>query len=396
MPRISSRSLALAVASILAAGGVTEAFAQSAHERAAKRRAEREAAPAAPQYPAATRRPATTRASSRGGRELAAISAALDGGDSAGALARAQAMLANPQANAYERAFAARFAAQAHIELDDMASAIGALQQVLEIDGLDNNGHYEVMLRLSQYQLQEGKYADSLATIERFLAETGSSEPEHLVVKGNALQRLERHAEAAAILQQAIAASPEPRPEWLQLLMATHFDLGQPQEAAQIAEDLARRNPGDKRTQLNLAAIYQHGDMPERAAAILEQLRAGGQLAEEREYRMLYTLYINMDGKEREAIAVINEGLQKGVLKEDHQTYLALAQAYYFSDQVGPAIQAYEKAAPLADTGETYLNLARLYWQADRIAEAKRAAQQALDKGLAQPEEARKILALPN
>ena len=43
-----------------------------------------------------------------------------------------------------------------------------------------------------------------------------------------------------------------------------------------------------------------------------------------------------MDGKEKEVISVINEGMQKGVLKPDQQTYLALAQSYYYSDQIGP------------------------------------------------------------
>ena len=38
-----------------------------------------------------------------------------------------------------------------------------------------------------------------------------------------------------------------------------------------------------------------------------------------------------MDGKEKEVIAVINDGMQKGILKPDQQTYLALAQSYYYS-----------------------------------------------------------------
>ena len=102
-----------------------------------------------------------------------------------------------------------------------------------------------------------------------------------------------------------------------------------------------------------------------------------------------------MDGREAEAIAVIEEGLAKGILEPNYEAYVALAQSYYFSKQDAKAIDAYRKAAPLDDDGETYLNLARVLWQADRIAEAKQAAQPALDKGLDTPEDARKILALP-
>ena len=102
-----------------------------------------------------------------------------------------------------------------------------------------------------------------------------------------------------------------------------------------------------------------------------------------------------MDGKEKDVIAVINEGLQKGVVKPDYQTYLALAQAYYYSEQIPQAIEAWQKAAPLSKDGETYLNLARVLWQEGRIPEAKVAARAALDKGLKKPDDAKKIIALP-
>src|SRR3546814_12559376 len=76
-----------------------------------------------------------------------------------------------------------------------------------------------------------------------------------------------------------------------------------------------------------------------------------------------------------------------------YQTYVALGQAYYFTDQPAQAIENYRKAAPLAPDGETYLNLARILWGEGQLGEAKQAAQKALDNGVKQPEEARKILA---
>ena len=137
-------------------------------------------------------------------------------------------------------------------------------------------------------------------------------------------------------------------------------------------------------------------DMDAKAAAVLEKLRAAGQLTDEKEYRNLYATYYNMEGKEKEMIAVINEGLQKGILKSDYQTNVALAQAYYNLDQMPQAIEAFRKAAPLAPDGQTYLNLANLLWQDGKIGEAKEAARQAIAKGLKNPAAAQKIVALPN
>lgn len=399
----SRRVLAAAVAGALAFGAISQVHAQqSAHERAAARRANRaekveakQSTKAADMYPGATRVAPDAKASAKVTPKLKKMMDLYDADKAAEARAIADEIIANGAANAYDHAFAAQIGGQIAYEADDTGPAMEYLKKVLEFNGLDNNGHFGAMLMLAQLQLQEDKYAEALATLDRFLTETKSQKPEHLVLKGNALYRLDRFPEAATLLKQAIAATPEPKADWQQLLMATYFETGQGAEAARIAESLAAKNPSDKRAQMNLAAVYLQGDMYDKAAAVLEKMRSAGQLTEDKDYRQLYSAYLNLEGKEKQAVSVINDGLAKGVLKPDFQTYLALAQSYYFSDQPGPSIDAYKKAAPLAPDGETYLNLAKALWNEDRIPEAKEAARQAIAKGVKKPDEAKKIVALP-
>lgn len=394
--------LAAAVAGVLAFGAVSQVNAQSAQERAAERRAGRSeksqaktSTKAVETYPEATRTAPEAKATAKVTPKLKKMMDLYDADKGAEARAIADEIIANSAANAYDHSFAAQIGGQIAYEADDTAAAMAYLKQAIEFNGLDNNGHFGAMLMLGQLQLQEDKYAEALATIDRFLAESKSQKPEHLVLKGNALYRLDRYPEAAAVLKQAIAASPEPKADWQQLLMATYFETGQGAEAAKLAEALAAKNPSDKRAQMNLAAVYLQGDMFDKAAAVLEKMRSAGQLTEDKDYRQLYSAYLNMEGNEKQAVTVINDGLAKGVLKPDFQTYLALAQSYYFSDQPGPSIDAYKKAAPLAPDGETYLNLAKALWNEDRIPEAKEAARQAIAKGVKKPDEAKKIIALP-
>ena len=147
---------------------------------------------------------------------------------------------------------------------------------------------------------------------------------------------------------------------------------------------------------MNLANVYLQADKYDQAAAILEKLRASGQMTEEKEYRQLYATYANMDGKEKEVISVINEGLQKGVLKPDQQTYLALAQSYYYSDQIAPAIDAWQKAAP-AVQGRRNLSEPGQGAVAGRPHSRKpsRRPRRRLEKGVKKPDDAKKIIALP-
>ena len=345
-------------------------------------------------FPQATREEPDIKASSRQMSKLEKMIEAYNDGENVKARAAADAIIANEKANAYERALANQIAAQAAYAENDNAAAKAYLEQTIQANGLDNNGHYQSMYMLGQLQMEDEQYDQALATIDRYLTETKSDKPENLIVKGNILYRLERYPEATAVLKQAIdAAGADAKPEWQQLLMAAYFESDQPAEAAKIAEAALAKNPQDKKLQMNLASIYMQADQDDKAIALMEKMRAQGQLTEDREYRNLFAMYMNTEGKEKEGIAVIKEGLDKGVLKPDYQTYVALGQAYYFTDQPALAIENYQKAAPLAENGETYLNLAKILWGEDRLGEAKEAAQKALDKGVKNPDDAKKILA---
>lgn len=361
----------------------------------AQRGDRRGAAQAEVRYPEAARQEPTGRGAPRLQARMKKLVDAYDKDDFAAVRTQADELMAADNATPYDKAVAAQLASQAAYNDDDTPATIAYINQALESNALDNNTHYQLMYMLAGLHLQEEQYDQGLATLDRYFDETKSQKPEELVLRGQGLYQAERYAEAIPVLKQAIEASPEPRDNWQQLLMSAYAEVGQTGEALQMAEQIASRAPDDKRAQMNLASVYLQADNFDQAAVVLERLRASGKLDEERDYRQLYSTYANIDGKEREVISVINEGIEKGLLKLDHQTYLALAQSYFYSDQTAPAIEAWQKAAPLAQNGETYLNLAKVLWQEDRLPEAKTAARAALDKGLRNPEEARKIIAMP-
>ncbi|KAF1728362.1 MAG: tetratricopeptide repeat protein [Pseudoxanthomonas sp.] len=307
-------------------------------------------------------------------------------------------IIANGSANAYDKALAAQIASQAALNTDDEAAAEGYLKQAIDANALGNNQHFQLMLQLAQLQLQKDDYTNGFATLDKYLAESKSKRPADFAFKGQYLYQADRFAECIPPLKQAIETSTNPEDKvdnWTQILMVCYQEAGQLAEAVKVAEQLAAKSPNDKRAQMNLASIYLNSEQEAKAAAVLEKLRAAGLMTEEKDYRQLYLTYANMEGKEKDVISVVNEGLQKGVVKPDYQTYLALAQAYYYSEQIPQAIEAWQKAAPLSKDGETYLNLARVLWQEGRIPEAKVAARAALDKGLKKPDDAKKIIALP-
>lgn len=360
----------LAIALTVALGALTlapvvQADPQSMREERARREAELGKGKAAkdakaPQYPNATRQSPEAKASPKGIKLLQAMQERYEKEDWAGVIAKAEEVAALPTANAYDKSFAFSMAGNAAVNMDDPAKGIEYFSRALETNGLDNDSHYSVMYNLAVTYYQEQKFADALNALDRFLAETRSDKVEHLSLKASILANLDRNEEAAAIYRQLLVKKPD-----------------------------------DKRLLMNAVAALQAADKMDDASVLLADAYRRGMLTEPRELRVLYVSYMNA-GKWAEAQKVIEDGVAKGILQPGPdlaRDYQVLAQTAYANDDIPLAIELYGRAAPMADDGEAYLNLAKVLDYAGKKAEAKRAAQQALDKGVKKPEDAKRLLA---
>lgn len=313
-----------------------------------------------PQYPNATRQVPEGKVSPKLVKQLQALQQSYEKGDWIDVMAKADALVTNPAAENYEKSYSYSMAGNAAANADDMARAAGYFSKAIEANGLDNDGHYSTMYNLAVIQYNEEKYADALATIDRFLDETKAEKPEYLSLKAGALGELNRPNEAATIYAQLVA-----------------------------------KNPDDKRVLMNAVAALQNAEKFPAATKLLEDAYARGMLSEARELRALYVSYINVNRFE-DAQRVIEAGVEKGTLvpgNELAKDYQVLAQNAYLDDKIPLAIELYKRAASMASDGEASLNLAKVLDYAGKKAEAKTAAKQALEKGVKKPEDANRILA---
>ena len=361
-------ALALAIASPVAVAQQQDDKPLSAREKRAQRMAElakgkdkgKQAEEVAQLYPNATRTSPDAKANPKVIKQLQAMQEAYEKDDFAGVLAKADEIAANSAAGAYDKAYAFSIAGNAAANMDNEAKAGEYFAKAVEANGLDNNSHYSTMFNLAVIQYGNEQYAESLATMDRFLAETKSQDAKHLGLRAGLLGNLERHAEAAAIYK-----------------------------------DLVAKNPDDKRVLMNAVSALQNSEKFSEANQLLQDAYGKGLLTESRELRALYVGYMN-DDRWDDAQKVIEDGVAKGVLQpspELARDYQVLAQNAYIEDKIPLAISLYEKAAPMAADGEAYLNLAKVLDFDGKKAAAKAAAQKALDKGVKKPEEAKALLA---
>lgn len=338
-------------------------------------------------FPQATRKEPAQKAAPRVQKEMQKLMKAYEDENFAEVIKVGEALVVNKGAGDYEKSWAYQLIGISKGELNDYPGAIDAYRKALDANGLDNNAHYQIMLQLGQLQYQDDQFDDALATLDRLMSETRKEDPQTLALKGGILYQAERYDEAAAVLRRAVDADDGSHDNWVQMLLASYINAEKYEQATALGEEMLRKKPDDARLLFNVATMYAQNDQLDKATALLETGRSRNML-DERGYRQLYALYSNMDNKETSALAVISEGLDKGILAPSIETYTAMAQAYYFTDQIPQAIEAYRKAIPLANDGETALNLSRLLSNEEKYAESKKVAQEAIAKGLRRPGDA--------
>jgi tetratricopeptide (TPR) repeat protein len=357
--RASRLAVAVLAATIglYAATAVAQVGRYDPAERAARKQHKQEADTEA-KFPNAKREAPEQQASKKGGKELNEIVALYQAKNYPETIARAEA-LAGSSDNAYEKSFAYQLAATAAAEAGDNAKAAADFAQALAANGLNNDQHFQVMYNLAVTQYQLGKYTEALATLDRYIAETGVDPASTAELRGSMLANLDKPDQAAALFEQS----------W-------------------------RKDPSDTKALMNAVAMYQQAQQFDKSNALLMDAKAKGGLDADG-YRGLYVGLLSA-GKDKEALATIEEGVAAGKIQADDKlanAYTILAQNAYGAGDTKTAIAMYRKAAPMADDGEPALNLARVLMNEGQLAEAAQAAQQALDKGVKNPGDARKIIA---
>ncbi|MFT3807905.1 tetratricopeptide repeat protein [Arenimonas sp.] len=374
-------------------GGIDD---RRANTRANRRAAQESKAKAAEQlFPQATRQEPKA-SDSVLHKELDKLQKLAEDQKSDEVIALADQMLANPKASAVDRSYAAYYASNAWLDKGTDAAAdrqaAQYLKRAIDENGLPNNAHYQNMLQLAALLKNDEKLADSVVYVDRFLSETKTNDVKAYQIKAEAEYFGNRYAEAAATVRKAMELGLG-NDSLTKLLVASYQEMDKPAEAAKILEELVAKKPGDKALLQNLASAYQQADQDAKAGEVIDRMRSQGLLTDTKDYESAYRLMANIAGREKDAVALINEGLQKGILQPNHDVYAYIGNAYYNADQIPLAIEAWSKAAPLGKDGETYLNVGKLQASEERWNDAKAAAQQALAKGVRKPGDAWIVIA---
>ncbi len=320
-------------------------------------------------------------------RQLKSGLDAANSGDSATALKDLQ-PIADSSKSAYARAIATLGLAQVKYRSGDTKGAITLQKQAIDSNALDNNSYFQGLVTLAQMYIANEDYSDALSTLNTWIKESGAQSADVYALQGNAYYRLQKYPEAVAAIQKAKSLSDKPQPSWNQIEMASYFAMDKYDEAAKLAEAALAKDPNNSTLLQNVIAIYTNAGKPEKALALLERARKNGQLTDATGYMNMAKIYDNIAQSSdnpktnaMKAVAVLKEGMDKGIVKPGLDSYRLLGDSYQLAGDYKHAVDAFAKASPDDKTGEIDFKRGQLLSDLNRDKEARAALKQALDKG---------------
>ncbi|MEE2676936.1 MAG: tetratricopeptide repeat protein [Myxococcota bacterium] len=197
--------------------------------------------------------------------------------------------------------------ARAYFQTDKPRDGFWELRETVRLDP----GNREALIEFSQLQVLANEAEEALANMDRFLAEEGDVRGH--VVRGQALDMLDRFEEANEAYENALKADPEHEVA-MRALARSEMRVGQKEEARAVWEKLVEVHPTFANYTLLARAATQLVDDPEEAFALREQsaLRAL-EVAEGDDrpgaYEQAASFYVIAD-RTPEAFALLEKGVE--------------------------------------------------------------------------------------
>ncbi|MEP7186564.1 MAG: tetratricopeptide repeat protein [Rhodanobacter sp.] len=352
------------------------------------------------QYPNATRaEPKLDLTSSKDQKNLNEGLTAVSAGDKAKAEPLLQAIVDGSKSK-YAQALALQGLANLKYNAKDSKGGIALLQRSLALGIMPNDTYFQLEYELAQFQISDEQYQAALDTVAKWRAEGKKETAESYALEGNAYYRLNKFPQAIAAIKKAKSLTDKPKSSWDQILMASYAESGQSDQAAALAQQQMASNPNDPDAASNAAAVLMQAHKYPEAIQMMEKARSGGALKSEGAYVNLAKLYL-ITGQEasdaapnaKKALQVLEEGMSKGVVKPSADNYVLLAQSSEMANDPSKAMDAYNKAIPLAKDGEPALRAGRLLLTENKNSQAKALIQQGIGKGVKSKGKAYMLLA---
>lgn len=344
----------------------------------------------APQYPNATRKePKSDLTDKKDQKALQDGLNAANSGDLAKATQLLQPVIDNSKSK-YAQAKALQGLAFAHAKNNDAKSGLDMLQRAVALDSLPNEDYFQMELQLADYYLVNQQFQQSIDLLEKWRNEGRADNADSHGWEGEAYYGLQKYPEAIAQIKQAQAMNNnKSEANWDEVLLQSYNATGQKDLATQMAQkQLASDSSNPVAFENNVNLLVQTQKYTD-AMNLLEKGRTQGLLKDKQEYVTLAKLHMmasqqadDPKADSDKAVAVLQEGISKGVVPNDAESNELLGDAAFNGGDYDAAVAAYKKAMPDAKTGDIYVKAGLAQLEQNNYSDARTLIQQGINKGV--------------
>lgn len=274
---------------------------------------------------------------------------------------------------------------QTHAQLllaqENNEQAIVYFNKALALNAMKPEQAVSLATNVAQLYLAAGNMTAAIEVLQVRIeaaeqAAPGSTLAMAFISLGSAYQLQQDFANAVIWLQQGIKRAKQPRENWLQMLMAAHYQLKEYALAVAVLDDLIVLNESKEEYWLQQASLYQMMDQPKRALQVLQLAHVRNVLVKEDGLIILVQLLITEGVPERGA-RILLDLLDTARIELTDDNWNLLASAWLQSRERKKAISAFLKVAELKraanDLGaaaDLYYRSAQLQFEASEFADA--------------------------
>ncbi len=329
-------------------------------------------------------------------KRLEAIHALIDKEQYEQALKQLTTLESSVANNPYERALVLQAYGYVNAHQDRLSAAAEKFAACLALDALPDLAAQRLRLTLAQIYASLGDGRKAVATFEAWRTGEKSPSADGLAAGGMIYAQAEDYAAAARYLEQALAKRSDAPEDWYRWLLAVYHESKQYAKAAKLLETMVARYPERDEYWRGLSGVYFTLRQDDKALAVLELAYLKGVLKEPRELTNLANFYLYMQLPQR-AAALLEQELSGGRLPGDDATLTLLAEAHFRANDLDESIRTLLRAAARSGDSGHYFRAAELQIQLEQWEQAAESLELALkDQSFAKAARARLLLGIAN
>lgn len=289
----------------------------------------------------------------------------------------------NSDLNSYEAAMMWKFYAYIYYSQDNHDKAIYSYEQLLKQEALPQALESEALYSAAQLYFVKEDYKKAISYLDRWFAMTETPKAQAYIMLGQAYFQMNQMDKALKPINTAITMTEQkgevPKESWYLLQRALYFEQNNYKAGAQVLEKLVRHYP-KKDYWVQLSAAYGELKLEKKQLSTLEIAYRQGLLNKESELLTLAQLMIYADVPYK-AAKVLEQGMEKGVIKEDKDNLKLLSYAWSTAQEARKALPVLARAADSSESGEIDIQLGSTYYQLDEWDKAVASLQKGIKKG---------------